>query len=481
MMESDYYKALGIERGASKTDIKRAYYSKVKIYPPEKYPERFKALREAYECLSDDEKRASYDLYAGFPAKTAAAIREANRLMNEGEYEEAAAFIKKQKKNDILDSLLIHAYLLSGNTGNAVKLAEKAQARRPGDPGAYVHLLNAYQYRGYTHKVLETAEKALSKFPGNPVIISECVWAYHKVQHDVPEELIDSLLAVADKAASYQFETFGVCINNELDNDREGRIPELFSHYADGLISAPSVNSNQYKNAVYWVEELVYAEACFATAKRLAPFLENHEFRNEHTAALIRIRNMITLTDFMSKNEFHHTLVGYLATINMKPGSVDEEDKSYFADRMLRDADSVKPSLIKLRDNYPQLFELDKAFFVKLLNTKTHRKYNPYRDGERVDRALRGGTDDLGGMLGEIKDMLEKLPNRDRAKALREIKKNLDEDDIVDEAFFDDVYESGMPYVRAERKIGRNEPCPCGSGKKYKQCCGRVGEKAANL
>ena len=23
------------------------------------------------------------------------------------------------------------------------------------------------------------------------------------------------------------------------------------------------------------------------------------------------------------------------------------------------------------------------------------------------------------------------------------------------------------------KKIGRNEPCPCGSGKKYKQCCGR--------
>jgi len=29
-------------------------------------------------------------------------------------------------------------------------------------------------------------------------------------------------------------------------------------------------------------------------------------------------------------------------------------------------------------------------------------------------------------------------------------------------------------YVRTERKIGRNEPCPCGSGKKYKQCHGRA-------
>ena len=34
---------------------------------------------------------------------------------------------------------------------------------------------------------------------------------------------------------------------------------------------------------------------------------------------------------------------------------------------------------------------------------------------------------------------------------------------------------SSTPYVRQERKVGRNEPCPCGSGKKYKHCHGRLG------
>jgi len=28
------------------------------------------------------------------------------------------------------------------------------------------------------------------------------------------------------------------------------------------------------------------------------------------------------------------------------------------------------------------------------------------------------------------------------------------------------------PFVRQTQKIGRNVPCPCGSGKKYKRCCG---------
>ena len=27
--------------------------------------------------------------------------------------------------------------------------------------------------------------------------------------------------------------------------------------------------------------------------------------------------------------------------------------------------------------------------------------------------------------------------------------------------------------IRKEKKIGRNDPCPCGSGKKYKKCCGK--------
>jgi preprotein translocase subunit SecA len=33
---------------------------------------------------------------------------------------------------------------------------------------------------------------------------------------------------------------------------------------------------------------------------------------------------------------------------------------------------------------------------------------------------------------------------------------------------------SNVPYRRSGEKVGRNAPCPCGSGKKFKQCCGRL-------
>ncbi|MDC1479703.1 SEC-C metal-binding domain-containing protein, partial [Pseudomonadales bacterium] len=33
---------------------------------------------------------------------------------------------------------------------------------------------------------------------------------------------------------------------------------------------------------------------------------------------------------------------------------------------------------------------------------------------------------------------------------------------------------SQAPFIRQEKKVGRNEPCPCGSGKKYKSCHGKL-------
>jgi len=39
--------------------------------------------------------------------------------------------------------------------------------------------------------------------------------------------------------------------------------------------------------------------------------------------------------------------------------------------------------------------------------------------------------------------------------------------------FIDGQIETNEPYRREEPKIGRNDPCPCGSGKKYKKCCGK--------
>jgi SEC-C motif-containing protein len=41
--------------------------------------------------------------------------------------------------------------------------------------------------------------------------------------------------------------------------------------------------------------------------------------------------------------------------------------------------------------------------------------------------------------------------------------------------FVDGIEVKPRPYKRITPKVGPNDPCPCGSGKKHKKCCGRPG------
>ncbi|MBA4141509.1 MAG: preprotein translocase subunit SecA [Nitrosospira sp.] len=50
----------------------------------------------------------------------------------------------------------------------------------------------------------------------------------------------------------------------------------------------------------------------------------------------------------------------------------------------------------------------------------------------------------------------------------------LGEEEPAEDAETQDRSEKHQPFVRQGEKIGRNDPCPCGSGKKYKQCHGRL-------
>ena len=63
-------------------------------------------------------------------------------------------------------------------------------------------------------------------------------------------------------------------------------------------------------------------------------------------------------------------------------------------------------------------------------------------------------------MVAAKADWLYELPQWKEIYSEEELKK-----------LYKEQKESGT--IRKEKKIGRNDPCPCGSGKKYKKCCGR--------
>lgn len=63
LQSNDPYAVLGLQRGATLREIKRAYFSLVREYPPEEEPDSFKIIRAAYEQLRNPDVKSETDLF----------------------------------------------------------------------------------------------------------------------------------------------------------------------------------------------------------------------------------------------------------------------------------------------------------------------------------------------------------------------------------------------------------------------------------
>jgi tetratricopeptide (TPR) repeat protein len=89
----DLYARLGVGRDAPREEIRRAYRALLRQYTPERAPEEFKRLREAYETLNDPHSRAEYDRSPSGAVQQA--LQLANAAMEAEDYEEAERHLKR--------------------------------------------------------------------------------------------------------------------------------------------------------------------------------------------------------------------------------------------------------------------------------------------------------------------------------------------------------------------------------------------------
>lgn len=111
-------------------------------------------------------------------------------------------------------------------------------------------------------------------------------------------------------------------------------------------------------------------------------------------------------------------------------------------------------------------------YWMEHINTMSHLREGIHLRGYAQEDPLRAYTMEGYDMFDE---MLQKIDKDVTTFLLRaEIRQNIERKEVVKKKITNDGgKETAKKTPKRVKKIGRNEPCPCGSGKKYKQCCGK--------
>jgi curved DNA-binding protein CbpA len=444
--KKSHYEVLDVPKTATEGEIKRAYFNLVRTYQPDRFPEEFKEIRAAYETLSDKQKRAAYDDIDSLPSSVAPLFHEARRLDHFGRRAMAADLYRTiLKSHPELDNVREeYAYSLSSDdkTGKATEVWEELCRRRPDNPKYARELSRRYFDRGWHKKAHNEAQRALvldsssidswclfifSYIEGVKLkadiwenleqIISEALEAVKEVKTDEWNKIplhLHALLAAGIKKIDVCRHHLREIIRLTRENGRSGRnegqtaLGELFS-----LIPSNSL-------------AMLYAELQELTA--LLPDMPG--MMREQLKAV----ELDATIESLPEKKYHEIFRDLFRILNADDEQEEDElelEVAAIECHLLDDKRTFDPQMRRLREEFPELYALHASFFNSALRVKDPEK-----------------------MLHQ------------RSKLIKKLSRGLDFDDEEPDP------ETTATVRRAQPKVGRNDPCPCGSGKKHKHCCG---------
>lgn len=460
----DYYEILALTPEASKEDIKRAYFKLVRKYPPDRFEVEFMSIREAYETLSNEETRKQYDSINNLGSNMKEDYALARTYLEEGDLNKAIKILEKMAKVDskmlIVKALLAESYLKNNNSGKALKIYEELTSVEPKNAAFAGYLANAYLNRGWQKKAIIAYDRAIELDSDNISSWLGLSGAYIKNNEywnarNVLEKALDIVKDIDANTTIYlklimidiNFGMFSsihksldklaeLAINNDEVKDN---VAWTLSHLADYLIQMGREDDAR-KLIEKAAEILPEDKEILKTEKEIVNY-----------AIYINEFNRMKI-DKKIKHEVAALIAMEVLTDN-DLGLSDQEEKeaiNHFEEyTVLDDYDKYKTSIKKLEKDYPVLYALRADLFNKFADRSERKKLQ----GEYKKQLLK------------YRHILERFFEEEDYDTDYDYEE-LDEDDWG-------YYEPQEPIVREEPKIGRNDPCPCGSGKKYKKCCGK--------
>ena len=121
----------------------------------------------------------------------------------------------------------------------------------------------------------------------------------------------------------------------------------------------------------------------------------------------------------------------------------------------------MKVVLLRVVDTYWMNHIDDMSELRQAVRLQSYAQVNPLREYQEV------GFEKFETMVNNIAADATKFINR------AQIRDNMQREQVAKPTGTNSSEQGTARRQAVSNKVGRNEPCPCGSGKKYKNCCGR--------
>ena len=442
----NYYELLNIARDANGSEIKRAYFSAVKLHSPDSDPEGFKAIRIAYETLSDPKKRAGYDAWFTAPDDIQNELLAARELIRENKFKQALEFLTglNGKNPDSRDAkrLLAEALWRMKKSGKAEKLCGELLKENPSDCETLLLCARIASSRGHIVKAGDYLNGAVKAAPLNPKAWIE--YMHFALHYDESTRRVSNIFERAMELSpdmfldDYFLYLAGTYKESEPDLFTAKEPLKYFYKFAECFIADKNHDENLYRKLMGFIELVAGKNELVPFIEKILPALENSRHRrNDDEETFKHIQTAVVVNKLRSDKRIHAILADL--TEFLLDGDGDKNEKLGMECFIVFHIAVLRPSIKTLRSEYPECFKLNQAFYLDVLN-------------ERKTEFL---TDKYFAIYKRLK-----FPENDE----------MDDGEFYDD--FDETEEEMKPFVREAPKTGRNDPCPCGSGKKYKKCCG---------
>jgi len=460
----DYYEILGLESSASKVEIKKAYFKLVRKYPPDRYEAEFMKIREAYETLSNEKTRIEYDSINNLSTIMKENYNFVRKQLGEGDISGAIKNLEKMIKMSpdslVIKALLGDAYIKNDNNGKALKIFSELNQAEPENAAFAGYLALSYIKRGWQKKAIAAYNNAL-KLDGDNISLWIGLADAYTEDNDYPrakavfEDALKKVEDIKDNTTIYLKLIMMNIDFNMLDSIHE---------YAEKLKEI-ALRNKEVKDNVAWtlshiatylinINKSEHAKKLIEKSAEILP--NNKELLNakEEIGTFDRyIKDFERLNQDKKVKKDITSLIAFKilpkSMIGFQGDSKPETDAiTYFHEhQIIQRYEIFKTSIVRLKKEYPELYKIKEDFFDKVTNSIERKKLQM-----EYGKKSREYSSELNRYF-EVED---------------------DEEDYEEDDDFDAWdYEPQEPFVRDEEKVGRNDPCPCGSGKKYKKCCGK--------